>query len=187
MSNSSVCPWWAGPALNWSLRKLWHNPETMLSPYLKPGMTVMDVGCGMGYYTVPIANLTGSAGQVVAVDLQPQMLSGMLNRARKAGVDQIIKTCNCSTNSLKIDTWKEQVDFVLISMMLHEVPDKTHLIQEVQEVLAPGGHLLFIEPIFHVNKANFNESIRLMNAHGLVVTEKPAITMCRSAVLVKRR
>ena len=44
-----VCPWWAAWfTINNPLRRLAHNPQRILSPYLKPGMTVLDVGCGMG-------------------------------------------------------------------------------------------------------------------------------------------
>lgn len=84
---SGVCPWQAGAMLTTPLRKLFHNPQRILQTHLSAGMSAMDVGCGMGYFTIPMSRITGVNGQVIAVDLQPQMLDGLLKNAGFAVAD----------------------------------------------------------------------------------------------------
>ena len=83
MGNQSVCPWQGSPILTMRLRMLAHNPNRMLSPYFKNGMTALEIGCGMGYFTIPMAEMVGSGGKVIAADLQPQMLDGLKRRTEK--------------------------------------------------------------------------------------------------------
>jgi ubiquinone/menaquinone biosynthesis C-methylase UbiE len=81
MPDHHVCPWWLAYTFDNRLRRLIHNPQKILSGYVQEGMTVMDIGCGMGYFTLGLAELVGDAGQVLAVDLQQQMLDIMMKRA----------------------------------------------------------------------------------------------------------
>ena len=81
-----VCPWWGGYFIDNWLRRLFHDPDAILRPYVHPGMTVMDVGCGMGLFAIAMARLVGPTGKVIAVDLQQQMLDVLGKRALKAGV-----------------------------------------------------------------------------------------------------
>ena len=161
MVNQKICPWQGGPILTASLRKLAHNPHRIVEPYLSEGMTAMDIGSGMGFFTIPMAGLTGKQGKVIAVDLQPEMLAGLKKNAQKSGVDNIILH-QCGYDSLNIRQWDDSVDFVLIMMMLHEVPDPERLIREVYSAVAPGGKLLFSEPIGHVNNEKFQSSVDMI-------------------------
>lgn len=179
-----VCPWQAGSLLTASLRKLLHNPHRITKPYLSDGMTAMDVGCGMGFFTIPMAEIVGKHGKVIAVDLQPQMLEGMTRNANTAGLQNV--TANvCGMDSLCVDQWENAVDFALVFMMLHEVPDADRLIREIQAALVPGGKLLFAEPIVHVNKQKFQESLNMIKQIGFQVIDAPKIPICRAAVLQK--
>ena len=54
-----VCPWWGGYFIDNPLRRLLHNPEKIIGPYVRPGMTVMDVGCGMGFCSIAMAKIVG--------------------------------------------------------------------------------------------------------------------------------
>ena len=49
-----VCPWWMGYLLMCPLRRLGQNPDRMLAPFVATGMTVMEVGPGMGFFTLPL-------------------------------------------------------------------------------------------------------------------------------------
>ena len=84
-------------------------------------MTVIDVGCGMGWFSIPMAQMVGERGKVIAVDLQPQMLGRLRRRAEKAGVAARIELHHCQQDRLGLDT---QADFALMFAMLHEVPDR---------------------------------------------------------------
>ena len=87
-----VCPWWGGYFIDNRLRHWLHDPERIVAPYVRPGMTVIDIGCGMGFFSIALARMVGPAGQVLAVDLQPQMLRTLERRARRAGVADRIRT-----------------------------------------------------------------------------------------------
>ena len=80
-----VCPWWGGYFIDNPIRRLFHNPEKIVGPYVKPGMTAMDVGCGMGFCSIAMAKIVGDSGQVIAVDLQQKMLEVLRQRADKGG------------------------------------------------------------------------------------------------------
>ena len=186
MNNQSVCPWQAGSILAMPIRKLAHNPHRIVSPYISEGMTVMDIGCGVGFFTIPMAEITGKHGRVIAVDLQPEMLAGLDNNARKAGVDNITLH-QCAANSLNIGQWEGSISFVLIMMMLHEVPDPDRLIKEVYSAVASGGKLLFSEPVGHVSADQFQSSVTMIQQAGFNIIAKPKVRICRSAVFEKKR
>ncbi len=71
-----TCPWWFLFTFDNPFRKIYQDPFTILTPYLKNGDTAVDLGCGMGYFSIPMAELVGDRGKVVAVDLQERMLPG---------------------------------------------------------------------------------------------------------------
>ena len=81
-----VCPWWLAWTFDNPLRPLIHKPEAIVGPYMQEGMTVADIGCGMGYFSIAMAKSVGERGMVIAVDLQQKMLDLMQTRAGRAGV-----------------------------------------------------------------------------------------------------
>ena len=83
MTQHKLCPWWVGYLITSPFRKLWQNPALILEPHIRAGMTVLEPGPGMGFFTLEIAKLVGSSGRVVAVDVQPQMIEGLKRRAAK--------------------------------------------------------------------------------------------------------
>ncbi len=118
------------------------NPEKVLKPYIQEGWTALDVGPGMGYFTITLARLVGAQGTVIAADLQQQMLNTLYKRALKAGVQERIKLHKCLPESIGVT---EQVDFALAFWMVHEVPDQKHFLGEIAAILKPGGLLLLAE------------------------------------------
>ena len=62
-----VCPHWVGYLLINPLRNLFENPNKILGPFVQEGMTVLEPGCGMGYFTLPLARMVGPKGRIVAV------------------------------------------------------------------------------------------------------------------------
>jgi len=61
-------------ALENSFRFRFQNPQKILEPYIKPGMTVLDLGCGPGFFTIEIARMLNCSGKVIAADIQNGML-----------------------------------------------------------------------------------------------------------------
>ena len=174
-----ICPWWCCFTFDNFLRKLFHNPEKILRPYVAEGNTVLDIGPGMGYFSIPLAILVGEKGKVIAADVQPEMLKALQKRAKKSGVEQQIMTHLCKTDSLGLNT---QVDFILAFWMVHEVPNRLAFFEEIKSLLKPSGKFLLSEPILHVNQAMFEKTVKTAESVGLVLKEKPKISLSRSAL-----
>jgi ubiquinone/menaquinone biosynthesis C-methylase UbiE len=177
-----VCPWWGGYFIDNRLRSLLHDPEKIVGPYVRPGMTVMDVGCGMGLFSIAMAKLVGDQGRIIAVDLQQKMLDVLKRRAERAGVAARIETHNCDQNRLGVDV---QADLALAFMMVHEVPDQRRLLSEIHACLKAGGKLLVAEPKIHVSGWAFQQTVATAEELGLKVVDEPRVRWCRAVVLAK--
>lgn len=177
-----VCPWWGGYFIDNPLRRLLHNPEQILGPYLRSGMTAMDFGCGMGLFAIAMAKLVGNDGRVIAVDLQQKMLDVLGKRANKAGAAERIRLHRCEADSLRLH---EPLDFALAFYSAHEVPDLGRLLSEIHGLLRPAGRLLVVEPIGHVTGEDFEKMLALAEQIGFQVQDRPQIRLSRAAVLVR--
>ena len=180
-----ICPWWAGYLLANPLRKLIQHPEKILRPYLKPGMVAVDVGSGMGYFSLPMATLVADKGRVICVDLQERMLSSLRKRAKKAGMLARIETRLANVNSLNLDDEAGSADFVLAFAVVHEVPDQVRFLTEVGSVLKTKGTLLLSEPKGHVTAQQFAETKSAGQDIGLKIVDIPDIRGQLSAILEK--
>ena len=177
-----VCPWWFCYSFDNPLRRLFHDPEPLLAPYGKPGMTVVDVGCGMGYFTIPLAKITGPGGKVIAVDLQQRMLDALMRRASKAGVaDRIIPHC-CQKENLGVEG---PADFALAFWMAHEVPDKPRFFREIFSFLKQGGRLLLAEPKYHVTLGSLEQTLAVCREVGFRPLDEPIVALSRAVLMGK--
>jgi ubiquinone/menaquinone biosynthesis C-methylase UbiE len=177
-----VCPWWAGYMFDNRLRRLFQKPEKILSPYLKEGMTAMDIGCGMGFFTIGMAGLVGENGSVTSVDVQRQMLDITQKRALRAGVADRIALRLCQPGDIGV---REKVDFALAFWMLHEVPDQGRFLDQVFAILNPAGKLLVAEPRMHISAARFNESTELVKGTGFIPLGLLPIRLSRAMLFEK--
>ena len=115
-------------------RKQWHNPETILNMAgVTRGMIIADLGSGPGFFTIPMAQITGEKGLVYAVDSNQTMLNGLKENIAKSEVNpNIIKIVNSDVCHTGIP--KESVDLVLFANVLHEVEDRKAFFQEVRRI-----------------------------------------------------
>ncbi|MFH1918359.1 MAG: class I SAM-dependent methyltransferase [Planctomycetota bacterium] len=177
-----VCPWWGGYFIDNRLRRLLHKPERILAPYVRQGMTVIDIGCGMGFFAIAMAQSTGDDGCVIAVDVQQGMLDVLRKRAEKVDAAHRIRTHRCERNSLGIEG---PVDFALAFWSAHEVPDLEGLLRQVHACLRPDGKFLVAEPRLHVSAKSFDQMIGAAEAVGMRLLEEPHVCLSRAAVLAK--
>lgn len=184
-SHAHTCPWWLGYFLANPVRKLIHHPDKILKPYLKEGMKVMDIGSGMGFFSIPIAKLLGESGQVFCIDLQDKMLRSLERRAAKAGVSEKIIPKLATSKSLQISDLKGQIDFSLAFAVVHEVSSPESFFREIHHALQKEGLLLVAEPKNHVAKRDFESSISIAEKGGFVVREYLEIAKSHAVLLGK--
>ena len=184
-SAQRVCPWWLGCFLASPVRKLQYNPRTILAPYVKQGMTVLDFGSAMGFFSIPLAQMVGPAGKVICVDMQEKMLARLKKRAQKAGVSAQIETRLCAQNSFGLEPLAGKIDFVLLFAVAHEVPAREALFAALASVLKPGANLLFAEPRGHVSAENFARTLAVAKQQVFVEAGTPQISRTY-AVLLQR-
>jgi ubiquinone/menaquinone biosynthesis C-methylase UbiE len=154
---------------------------------MSEGMIALEAGCGMGHFTLEMARLVGPSGKVVAVDLQPKMISVLQRRARKAGLQQRIETRLAGVCSLNLGGLAGTVGFALAFAVLHEVPDEVSFLAEVHEALKAGGRLLISEPKMHVRESEFARTVQAAEQAGFDLIERPTIRWSRSAVFQRNR
>ncbi len=172
-----VCPVWMAYTFDNPLRKLIHDPEKMFKGLVGKGRTVMDIGCGMGYFSIGMAKMVGGSGSVISADLQLEMLEILKRRAKAAGVGDRIRTHKCGGNSIG---YSEPVDFILASWLVHEVPNLENFFREVRALMKPNARFLMLEPKMHVKKPEFDKSVELARTHGLVPLSNPPVALSRS-------
>ncbi len=177
-----TCPWWLAYSFDNPFRKLIHNPDKLFSPYVGPGMTVADIGCGMGYFSIGLARIVGDSGKVYSIDIQQKMLDILMKRSRQKNVDHLIKPRLAATNHLNID---EKLDFVLASWMVHETGDVDHFFRQVHSILKPDGIFYMTEPKMHVDHKQFEEEIKSALESSFTVADNPSVTFSHSVVLRK--
>jgi len=181
-----VCPPWVGYLLICPLRRFSQNPSKILKPYIAPGMTVLDIGCAMGFFTIDMARMAGREGRVIAVDLQQKMIDTLMKRAAKKRLADRIDARVCSSESLCLDDLSGSVDFALAMSVVHETDDAAIFFQQVYKALVTGGKLLFSEPKAHVSEEDFTSSTEIAVNAGFELGESSVVKGGRSAVLVKR-
>jgi ubiquinone/menaquinone biosynthesis C-methylase UbiE len=180
--NPRTCPWWLGHTIDNPVRRLMHDPVKLLAPYVQNGMTAADIGCGMGMFSLAIAKMVGVSGRVYSIDIQQKMLDALRKRAERAGVAERIRFIHADEDSIGV---REPVDFVLAFWMVHEVRDKKRFFDQVASVLEKAGAFLFVEPKMHVNRLQYEDSLKVAKSAGLEIRETPSIRISWAAVLRK--
>jgi len=180
-----ICPWWIGYLLLSPLRRWRQNPHAILEPHVAEGMTVLEPGPGMGFFTLELARLVGPTGRVVAVDVQPKMLSALRRRAGRVGLAERVETRQAAAETMGLDDLAGAVDFALAFAVVHELPDAGHFFEEVHAALRPGGRLLLAEPRGHVKEHAFAETLAAAGRAGFVEQARPQIGKSHTALLVR--
>lgn len=142
-SASWPCPVWLVPLLENPYMEAVAGAKTLLERAgIRPGMCVLDAGCGPGRVTVPVATRVGPSGRVVAVDIQQGMLEALRKRVEIKGLTNVELTlAGLGDGNLPAD----EFDVALLVTVLGEIPDKLAALREIHQSLRPGGVLSITE------------------------------------------
>ncbi len=162
------------------LRRLFQPTGPVIESLVAPGDSCLDIGCGMGYFTIPLAHLVGPTGRVTGVDLQPKMLEGAARRARREGLADRV--------GLRLVTdadWAapDRYDVILAMWMLHEVPDQKDFLVTLRKTLRANGRFLLVEPRLHVRERQWQDSLDLARTTGFAICTPRRLRYSRAAIL----
>ena len=158
------CPSW----LSWLLTNPLGSGEGGSAPILsrldlKPGMRVLDVGCGPGRVSIPAAQRVGPEGQVVSLDIQEAMLKRLQQRAAARGVANIRTICGPAEEAaLEADS----CDRALLVWVLGEIPDQAAALRRIFAALKPGGLLSITETLRDPHYQRVGTVLRLAESTG---------------------
>ena len=177
-----VCPVEAASSLDTWFRRWGQNPRKILKPYIKTGMTTIDMGCGPGFFTLELANMVGNSGKVFAVDLQQGMLDKVQNKIIGTKMEHRITLHKCEADKIGIT---EDVDFVLAFYVLHELPEQKDFFKEISGIMKPNAQMLVVEPSFHVSKSEFKEMVKIAGDFGLQNVKVSGMLLSKVALFKK--
>ncbi len=168
-----------------TLRKLFHNPRRILAGFIKPGMTVLDIGFGNGYFSLEMARLVGPHGQVICVETAHDKIESLKLQAADNGLAERIDPRICSDSNLAIDDLTDQIDFSLAFFVVHHAADIPALMTGTQNALKPGGKFLIVEPSHHAS-ASYCEAVEsAAKKAGLSVIDYPKFVRTWAVLLIR--
>jgi cyclopropane fatty-acyl-phospholipid synthase-like methyltransferase len=165
----------------WLIRESRQREEdcvTMLKQLgVKPGMTVCDMGCGNGFYTIQLAERVGPTGQVLAVDIQPEMLRLMEARAAEKGIENITSLFGTVVDP-KLP--EGEVDLILCVDVYHEFSHPEQMLAAMRKSLKPDGRIVLVEfraedptvPIKPLHKMSKRQVLRELIPNDFILAEQ---------------
>jgi ubiquinone/menaquinone biosynthesis C-methylase UbiE len=156
------------------------NPQTILDSFgVKKGAVIADLGCGPGFYTIPLAEATGETGIVYAVDSNLKMLNYLQENIKKSGVNSnIIKIVNGNVVSTGIA--EKTVDVAFFANLLHDVENRFAFLEELKRICKPTALLVDVDwkklqaergPPFNIRLSE-EEATQLLSENGFAVIKQ---------------
>ncbi len=167
-------------SLDSKIRRLVQNPKKILAPYIKEGNTVLDLGCGPGFFTIDMAIMAGESGRVFAADLQQGMLQRIGKKIKGTELENRIILHRTEKDRIGLE---QKFDFILLFYMVHEVPDQEALFEELKTILKTDGNILLIEPPFHVSKKAFKKTLDMAIKSRFIIEDRPNRLFDKGALL----
>ena len=184
---ADVLTGWIDRLLVKPIRYLFETPKRFLKGYIKPGMTVLDVGCGKGYYSLGMARLVGTAGRVVCVDTEAEVIATLRKKAEEVGLAGRIETRVSSQHDLAISDLSSRVDFALAVYVVHHATDVAALMSGIHVALKPGAKFLVVEPRHHASPAECESIKAAARSAGFALVEHPKLKRDWAVVFLKTK
>ncbi len=175
----NICPVEKAGMLDSFFRRIIQNPRKIVKPYVKEGITAMDLGCGPGFFTVEMAKIVQNSGKVFAVDVQEGMLDLLAAKIKGTQYQDTVTLHIAKTDTLD---FQGKVDFILAFYVIHEI-NRDNLFSELKSMLKPNGKILIVEPNFHISKKVYNEMLHALKEEGFEIISKPKIFLSRGVYI----
>lgn len=143
-------------------------------------MTVLDLGCGTGYFTTEIAKQLNDSGKVIASDVQQEMLNILSKKIENSEYKHRIELHHSNERNLDFD---EKFDFILAFYSFHEMEFLDNIIKRIQETSTHQTKILIAEQKFHVPKRKFESFIKKMELNKFRIKEMPKIFLSRAVIM----
>ena len=145
---------------------------------IEPGDVICDLGCGNGFYTLPLAERVGDEGKVLAVDIQPEMLEFLTDRAEAAGLADRVEPILGTLANPKLP--KAGVDLILLVDVYHELSHPEQMLEAMRRSLKPNGRVVLVEfreedldvPIKPLHKMSKRQIFKELAPNGFRVVEQ---------------
>lgn len=163
-------PAFIGGFLDSNYRRKVQSPAKLIERSgIKPGMKILDLGCGSGAFVVDTARAVGMSGKVYALDIEPKMLKQLERKLSKPKNQDIknIEIINKSAYELPFDN--NSLDLVYLVTVLQEIPDKNRALREIKRVLKPGGILAVTELLPDPDYVFKFQTIKLVEKAGFTL------------------
>lgn len=135
-------------------RRVWQNPAAILTAVeIKSNFVVADLGCGSGYFTMPLARMVK---MVYAIDVQKEMLGFLEDKIKKQKIENI-KPLLTKPNAIPLES--ESIDLLLSVNTLHEFDNKDKMIKEMGRVVKRSGKLLIVD--FQKKETGFGPPVEI--------------------------
>jgi len=174
-------------------REAEEQPDRMLDALkIEPGMTVADVGAGVGYTSVRMARRVGAKGTVLATDVQPEMLRMLADNAKTLNFKNI-RPIRCTPSDPKLP--ENGVDLILMVDVYHECSQPTATLRGLRKALKPDGRLVLVEfraedpevPIKPEHKMSVAQARKELEANGFIFKESLEFLPWQHIIIFKRK
>lgn len=175
-----------------SERKSFYDLHNLIRWFgISRGMTVADIGCGTGYCTVPMAAMVGERGKVYACDISEEMLDSVREKIKRWNIENIVPLLS-EENIIPVDD--ESADFILLSLLVHEVESPGLFFDEMKRMLKRGGRVGIVDwekvdspcgPPLH-ERISLGDMKRLLKENGLAVEKEKMLGRFHYGVLAGR-
>lgn len=162
-----VIPAWMLPFLALPFRRWFDRSLREILAWVRPGMRILEVGPGVGFYSIPLARALGPGGGLTCVELQAPAREGLRRRLSRRGLADRVEIRPCEPRDLDIASLAGTQDLALALLVLHEMPEPSRAIGDLARALRPGGRLLVLEPRGHCPAALFDAEAGWAEAAGL--------------------
>ena len=129
----------------------------------RPGARVMDIGCGPGRVTIPLARTVGATGEVIALDIQAGMLAKVTEKAKTEGITNV-RPMQSDVRGAQIS--HGSLDAAVMVMAFGEIPEGASIFPVIFSALKPGGLLLVAESIFDPHFVSRGKLRKIAHAAG---------------------